>query len=623
MPDGGARFGANGISWLDVRLGVRMLVKYPGLTLLGGVGMAVAIAIGACFFALFYSYLQPTVPLEEGERVVVIDVRDRVANTHERRILHDFAAWRRELRSVVDVGAFQNVDRNLFGPDGTAAQVRVAEMTASGFRLARIPPLLGRTLVAADEAPGGPPVVVIGHDVWRTRFASDPRAVGRTLRLGNTVHVVVGVMPQGFAFPVSHALWTPLRANPADYARRAGPALTVFGRLAPGATLSEAGAELEAVGRRAAADFPATHERLHPRVLPYTAAFMDGTPLWALHLAQLLVSMLLVVISVNVAILVYARTATRQGEIAVRTALGASRGRIVGQLFVEALVLSAVASALGLAIAALVLRQVDAILLRELAHFGGPPFWMDFGLSAGTVAYVIGLGMLAAVIVGIIPGLQATGRPLQAGLRQLGGGTGLRMGRTWTVLIIAQVALTMTVMPAAVVSAWKSARYAGAQPSFAAASFLSAELNMDDDVPAGAGGDPRGFDARYGERLAELARRLEAEPAVVAVTFGNSLPGQEGEGRIEVERLATPGGEASRDAGAGRSVRVGKVDVGYFDAFGVAVLAGRGFGAGDLGAGAVGVVASRTFARQLAGEGTAVGRRFRYLPPRGEAAGAT
>lgn len=616
---------ASDISWLDVKLGARMLIKYPGLTLIGGLGMAVAIAIAACSFTIFYSYLQPTVPLEDGERIVAIETMDVAANNRERRVLHDFFAWRQELKSVEDVGAFQNIDRNVIGPDGTAVQRRIAEMTASGFRLARIPPLMGRPLLPADETEGAPPVVVIGYDLWRTRFASDPGVVGRTLRLGNTVHTVVGVMPQGFAFPVSHSLWIPLRANPADYERRQGPALTVFGRLAPGATLDDAQAELTTVGRRMAAAFPKSHQKLQPRVLQYTAAFMDGTPLWVLHLVQLLVSMLLVVISVNVGILVYARTATRQGEIAVRSALGASRRRIVVQLFVEALVLSTAAAALGLGIAALVLRQVDTLLVRELAHFGGPPFWMDFGLSAGAAVYVLGLAILAAGIVGIVPGLQSTGRRLQSGLRQLGGATGMQMARTWTLLIVAQVALAMAVMPAAVVSAWKSVRYAQAEPAFAAETFLSAELDMEEEAPPSAEAEAyrREFDSRYGNRLAELTRRLEAEPGVVTVTFGMSLPGQESEAQIEVEGVPSPERPASDDedrAGpAGYDVRVGRVDVDYFNAFGIPVLTGRGFDPADLGTSAAGVVVSRTFVQQILGEGNVLGRRFRYVAEGGDA----
>ena len=164
-----------------------------------------------------------------------------------------------------EVSAYRDVTRNLIAADGTAEPVRVAEMSASGFRVARVAPRLGRPLVEDDERAGAPPVVVVGHDVWRTRLGGDPRAVGRTVRLGNAVHTVVGVMPEGFAFPVNHAYWVPLRLTPADHPRGEGPELNVFGRLVPGASWDEARAELDALGRRAAAAYPRPTPTCAPR----------------------------------------------------------------------------------------------------------------------------------------------------------------------------------------------------------------------------------------------------------------------------------------------------------------------------------------------------------------------
>ncbi|HEY0035551.1 MAG TPA: ABC transporter permease, partial [Longimicrobium sp.] len=599
----------SGISRLDVKLGARMLVKYPGLTLVGGLGMAVAIAIGACAFAMFYSYLQPTVPLDEGARVVGVENYDVAVSDQERRSLHDFVAWRQELKSVRELGAFRRIGRNLVTADGQAEPVGVAEMSAAGFQVARVPPLMGRHLVPTDERPEAPPVVVIGHDIWRARFAGDPRIVGRTIQLGQSRYTVVGVMPKGFAFPINFGLWTPLKANPADFERRKGPAITIFGRLAPGASMGDAQAELTAIGLRTAAAHPETHAQLRPRVLRYTSMFMDGMNLWELHLAQLLVSMILVVIATNVAILVYARTATRLGEIAVRSALGASRRRVVVQLFVEALVLSGAAAVVGLGIAWLVLRKVDAAIVEQGSQIGGGgvPFWMDFGISFGTVVYVMGLAVLGAIIVGVVPALKATGRQLQSGLRQLGGGTGMRLGKTWNVLIVAQVAFAVAALPAAVSVAWKSVEYGFAQPGFAAEEFLSARLEMDREVPASADAEryERDFTTRYAALQAELVRRLRAEPGVSAVTLALEVPGQEPRARIEIEGVTL-------DEGAGREARYLRVDHEFFNTFDVPVLTGRAFHAGEMDTAATSVIVNRTFVRQFLGDGNVLGRRVRY-----------
>jgi ABC-type antimicrobial peptide transport system permease subunit len=214
-------------------------------------------------------------------------------------------------------------------------------MSASGFRVARVPALLGRFLTPDDERETSPPVVVIGYNVWKSRFGQDRSVIGQQVRFGITQYTIVGVMPEGFAFPVNHQYWIPLRANPSVIARGAGPELFVFGRLAPGATMASAQVELSVIGQRAAAAFPQTNATLKPQVLSYTKPINDiqDASLGSVVMGQLMLTLVLIVVALNVAILLYARTATRRGEIAVRTALGASHGPDrPTQLFVEALV---------------------------------------------------------------------------------------------------------------------------------------------------------------------------------------------------------------------------------------------------------------------------------------------
>lgn len=654
------------VSWLDLKLGVRMLIKYPGLALVAVVGMAVAIAIAAGSFAFFYSYMTPTLPLDEGERIVAIENWDTVSKNREERTLHDFVTWREELKSLEDVGAYRQITRNLSTGDGVLERVRIAEITASGFRLARVPPLLGRPLVDGDERKGALPVIVIGYDAWRRHFASHPAVVGKIVRLGNTPHAVVGVMPEGFAFPVNHAFWVPLHADASDYERRQGPAINVFARLAPGVSRDAAQAELTTIGLRAAATFPETNERLRPRLAPYTSLwFGDDMVAWHLHVMQVLVTMFLVVVSVNVASLVYARTASREGEIAIRSALGGSRRRIVTQLFVEALVLSAVAAAAGLLVADRALIYVNALM----EHLGGAPFWMSGGLSLGAVLYVVGLAVLGAAIVGAVPALKATGRRLESRLRRGGGGTGLRLGSTWTTLIVFQVALAVAVMPQAFSMGWDAIGYRTFDAGFAADEFLTARLSMDRDVPPAAEAETyeRRFAAHFGDRVAAVVRHLEAEPGVDDVTFVSRLPGNEPTAWIEVEGEKSQATSESADTTrvglrSGHAVRPSRVGIDFFDAFDIRVLAGRRFSAGDLdtaapqpfdpstGSGsprgkskgdalrgrtisgkigqAVGsrdtgnpladarstaIVVNRSFARHIFGGGNVLGRRVRYV----------
>ena len=206
-------------------------------------------------------------------------------------------------------------------------------------------------------------------------------------------------------------------------------------------------------------------------VIPFTRAHLDLTDprmVWALRIAQLLIGALSFVVSVNLAILVYARTVARLGEIAVRTALGATRRRILAQLFVEALALSLVGAAAGLALAKIALDRIQLLIPAN----GSVPFWLDFDLSVGTIMYALALAVLAALVMGVLPGLQATGNRLHATLRELTGRTGTRLGPMWTTLVVAQIAVAVALLPAAVFMAWQVVRMEVAGPGFDAGKFV-------------------------------------------------------------------------------------------------------------------------------------------------------
>ena len=588
-------------SGLDVRLALRMLVKHPALTLVGGLGIALGTAISVGFFSVMVSMAYTSLPLDEGDRVVALENRDVVINNEERRALHDFVEWRQELTSIDDFGAFRTVGRNLAMGEGPPDAVRVAEMTASGFRAARVPPLLGRYLVDEDERDGAARVVVIGHEVWQNTFMGDAAVVGRDVRLDGVVHTIVGVMPEDFAFPHNNELWTPLRANPNDYERRAGPAIFMFGRLADGVTMQEAQAELDAIGQRAAVELPETHATLRPMVMPYVHSLVDiqGISLWELAQYQVMVSMLLLVIALNVGVLVYARTAMRHGEITVRSALGASRRRIVLQLFIEALVLSALAAAAGLAVAQYGVRFGYDVMYGS----DGAPFWEDYGLRPTTVVYTLLLALLAAVIAGVLPALQATGRRLRSGLGSLGAGTTPRLGRVWTGLIVSQVAIAVALLPAAMNIGWRAIAEATTRPLFPVEEFLSASVSSDPENTSGGSAIP----------IDEIMRRLEAEPNVAAVTYRAHLPGHN---LVQVEG----DGAGSASADVHRVFSSGALP-GWLDVYDARLLAGRDFTRADVTGDTRAVMVNDAFVRGVLGGADALGRRIRFVDPAGDAAG--
>ena len=596
---------------LDSRFGLRMLAKHRGLTMAGAFAMAVAIAVGATLFEVFSEILDPALPFAGGDRVVSLQFVGSNPGNPERQVIHDFAALQGQLRTVEHFGAFRDAEHNLVAADTAPEPVSVAEITASAFALTGTPASQGRYLLPDDESPSATPVVVIGHDAWQIRFSGDPNVVGRTINLGGVPRTIVGVMPRGFRFPLDHQFWVPLREDPLRYARWAGPRIHMFGRLAPGVTIDQAQAEFAGVAQRTAVVHPETGRTLRPVIVPYPYDHTDLTPdyQWALRAGQLLVGALAFVVAINLAILVYARTVTRLGELAVRSALGASRGRILAQLFVEALALTIVAAGAGLGLA-----RYGLVRIQTLSHANsGMPFWINFELSAAAVIYALGLAGVAAVIIGVLPGLKATGVGVNANLHELHGRSGTRLGATWTTLIIAQVTVAVAVLPAAVFVASRVIRMEMTGPGFPAESFVVAHAELNPDAP--------GVDVDLARaRPAELISRLKAEPGVVGVTFSSGIPGFAGSEQIRFEEGVRRREFANHvpDLGVTDALvpSVVRASVDFFTVYGAPILAGRNFTAGDVGPADV-VVVNRSFAEMYLQDGNAVGLRFRYVNEEG------
>ena len=587
----------------DYKLGIRMLLKYPGLTFAGGLALAIAIGVGAGWYDLWGKILAPTIPLSEGDRIVLIETQNALTNEPERRIVRDFLEWRGELRTIVDLGAYRADSRNLIVGNAAPELVQMAELTAAAFRTARVAPLLGRAPLDSDEMPGAPDVVVLGYDVWQRSLGGRQDVVGSVVKLGNTPATVIGVMPDGFTYPNNQDAWTPLRLR-ASYGALEGGAISVIGRLAPGVTRERADAELRVLGERAAAALPATHKDLRPHVmrLGENPDFTDVTQFAITNLPVLLV---LIIACMNVGTLVYARTATREGEIALRSALGASRTRIMGQLFVEVLVLALIAAAVGFFAADRTLRWgIEAVS----ASRGGAPFWLTPGLELTTILYAGGLAVVCAAMLSLLPALKATQARVQSRLANLGaGGATLRFGRVWTGVMITQVALTAIGIPVAMEGASEAMRNSGIRAEFPSREYLAARIDVDrpfeeETTPA--------FEERRAQTYAALERRIAQEPGVVAVTFADRAPGS-GPSTRSGEVESSPGAEPTYADLFWTSA----VGPGFFEAFDRPIVAGRAFHGGDRSPAARTVIVNEAFAREFVrdtGTASPVGARVQY-----------
>jgi predicted permease len=599
-----------GSSWLDVKLGLRLLMRNWGLTLVGGLATTLAISIAAIVFTAFDVVLWSRLPLDDGDRVVAIQVWDREAGRRRDTTWQDVARWRSSLQTVDEIGVFQAIQRNVIMADGSVELAAVAEISAEGFQVARVAPLIGRPIADADAKHAAAPVIVIGNDVWQRRFAGAPDVIGRELRLGEDVHTIVGVMPDGFQFPMNFRYWIPLRPREDTILRNTGPEGVVFGRLTPGATIARAHAEVSALGilpaRSTLSEGGPDPEVTAPRVVPYTFAFTGDFEPGAMSLFWSLSSLGLVLLLLppcaNIAILNYARTVTRQQEFAARHALGGSRARIVWQLFTEALVLTAAAAGVAL----LILRVVSVVVAGRLQNIpGGPPFWMSFGVSYRTLLFVAALAVVAAALSGLVPALQATRRLSRLGAGALAGRTSVRLGATWTTLVIAQVAFSVGVLPLAGELAWGTLRTGLVGPGFAAEEFASARVASE---PEDAGQERA---IQFGHRQRELQQRLLADPGITAVAAALRPPGEEPWVFVDIEGRDAPT-EVLNGKLPGFLARFNQIDTAFFDLYQVPRLGGRAFNEGDAAADADAVIVNRNFAETIAPGANALGRRFRY-----------
>jgi predicted permease len=587
-----------------------MLFKYPGLTVVSVLSMATAVAATAGFVAFTSNLASPKLPLDEGDRLVAIQNWDVSARRPELRSLWDFARWRDELQSMEGLGAFKGYTQNLTSTNGQSVRVRGSEITVSAFVSARVPPLLGRSLVEADEEAGAENVAVIGYDLWRNAFGGVPSVVGSTVRLGRSQFTIVGVMPKGFRFPYIDNVWIPLRDNPHDWAPREGPPITIVGRLREGFSLEQAQAELTAVGLRTASEFPATHGSLRPRVTPYAKAFVSLSPVTTIGGAGILL-MLLIVVCANVGTLAGARNAAREGEIAVRSALGASKSRIVAQLFTEALALAALASTVGLGLTIVGLRMAEGLASEHLLG-GGLPFWWRGGLAPNTIFYVVVLAALSAIVSGWIPALRVTSRPPRSSLQRFGSGdVGLEYGsvRAWAVPALIVVALPILALFAGQIP--HSLTRVIDVPALDAEEYLTAVLRTGDWSPEA---DAAGELEEFAQTRLELERRLLATPGVDGVTFASALPATAHvRQRVEIDGAPVDPTYAV--------VPTARVAPGFFEVLRAPILLGREFGTGDVlpdGQAAPVVIVNESFARKRLGDRNALGRRIRIASRRGD-----
>lgn len=598
---------------LDFKLGGRMLVKHPALTIIATIAVAYAIAVGTVGFEIARQALWPSIPLAEGDAIVALRNWNVVDNESVFASRRDYELWRDGLNTITDFSAVDVEERSVAVGAGTGPEI-VANVTASMFALTRVPPLMGRILQKSDERGDAADVVVIGYDFWKNRLDGATDAVGRVIRISGTPVTIVGVMPQGYGFPQRNNIWRPLHL---ERIPAASPSLSyVFGRLATGHSRAEANAQSAVLSARAATMFPETHKnvRLQALAVPEVVSDVPSDVELALGSLNVFLVLLAALLCGNVAMLLFARAVSRERELLVRAALGASRARLMMQLFAEALVLCAVGATVGLVVARWVLGRTWTMIEAQTRPL---PFWINTSISPTAILYAVLLTVFAASIAGFVPALKVTSGGAGARLRAASsGGGGLQFGGVWTVIIVVQIALT-TLLPWPLIGlAPDVTRKAPA--GFAAESFLTATLKMDrfDGTAANADTSQAARAERLESRYRALFDRLRQDPAVLDVTYADQMP-QGTRGRRGIKLDAGPALEQSPGCPEGiYCVAFVSVDPRFFEVVDAPVVRGRALTMADAEQMTHVVVVNQNFVDKKLRGSNPIGRRFHFASTR-------
>jgi len=588
----------------DLRHGARLLVKQPGLTAIAVLALTLGIGLTTVMFSIIQGAFLRGLPFEESDRIVAVTRADTTNPDADRGNVspHDFADWREAQQSLGPFGAYYEGTINVSDSAGRPERYDGAFVTAAAFAVPRVQPLLGRLFVEGDDRPGAPWVVILGHQTWRDRFGGDPGVVGRQLRVNGRPATIVGVMPQDFRYPSSTAIWVPLQQDVLRLKRDEGQYLTPVGRLRPGVTMDEAQAEFAGLAKRQAELFPDTNKNVTARVWPYIDRFFGPDVVNTLYTMLGAVFGVMLIACANVANLLLARTAARAKEIAVRTALGASRRRVIVQLLAESFLLAIVGTALGLAFARLGIDLFNRSIVDT-----DPPFWIDIRFDPTVLLFTAGLTLVATIASGLFPALQASRADVNEILKdESRGSSSLRIGRLSRALVVVEIAVSCGLLVASGLAIRSIVNLKTTDYGFATDEIFTARLGLfESDYPDEAAR------ARFFE---DLQRRLRTIPGGEAVTITANLPSSGSEGvRLEVE-----GRTYADDQDYPESRRVSAAP-GFFDTFGRRLLRGRDFtGADGPDAPRVAIV-NESFAAKLFESEDPVGRRLRVRQLDGEA----
>ena len=585
--------------WSNIRYSIRMLAKKPGLTLAAIVAIALGVGANTTIFSVVNTVLLQPLPYEEPDKLLMLstDLRGETQTGPGTFSFPDFFDIQNRASSLQYVATWQR-SGTVITEGGEPERVIGASVTADYFPVLRAKPVLGRVFTRDEDKEGGPSVIVLSHHLWQKRYGGDREIIGREINLGGKT-TVIGVMPAGFQFPISNEkqdYWEPLLSErsvtKADRETRDARSLGVIARLREGQTIAQARSELDAIGRQIAEQSPDSNTNISFSALSmHEVVTGDYRPALLVMLAA--VGLVLLIACANVANLLLTRAMARQREIALRTALGASRGRIMGQLLTESVILSIVGGLVALLLAAWGLQLLITYGPADV------PRLQQVQLDKYVMGFTFGISVVTGVLFGLIPAWQAS-RPDPGTALKTGGPRSSEGGRSRvrSALIIAEVALSLMLLVGAGLLMRTFASLLNTDPGFETKGVVALDLPLSR--------------TKYPEpenQAAAFQQLVQAAKSVPGVTHASVISNVPLSGnhiqitfKIDGREPFLPGEEPSAD------YTIAGPD--YFRTLNIPLLRGREFTDQDTANSPRVMVVSDAFARQIFPHEDPIGKRI-------------
>jgi putative ABC transport system permease protein len=583
----------------DFRYALRQLIKSPSFSATAIIALALGIGATTAIFAVIYAFLLRPLPYAEPDKLVMLQSRG-VTNGNDLGVNYlDFVDWQKQSRSFSD-SAFFNLrwNGNLESPGGMTETLKTTFTTANLFSLLGVQPMLGRDLNRADDEPKAAKVMLISERLWKKSFGGDPNIIGRDIRLDGTPRTVVGVMPANFRFPSQTDIWVPMASVFGMNDNRSWRADQAIARLKPGVTVQSAQSEMSVIAERLAQQYPETNKLIGAAVVPLRD-HVAGNVRFSLLLLLASCGGVLLIACANVGQLLLARATTRQRELSVRAALGASRWRLARQALIESALVAIIGSVAGVLLAIWLVDVVAGAIPVEL------PFWIRIDVNPVVLAFTVVISGLTTLLAGSLPAFQSARVEISQSLKTSGGGAGGLGARTRELLTAAQVAISIVLLIGASLVLRSLLKLREVNPGFDPHNVVMMEIN-----PTYNGDEPAQVRV---DRFSRLLQRLSGMPGVEAAGANNSPPfvAQRPWNRSQYAAEGQP----VTDQGRNPVANFQTVSQDYFRALRIPLLRGRFFSEVDnLEALRVCIVSERLAAAVWPNEDP-VGRRLRLGGP--------